>query len=309
MFWGGLVFTSGWIMRILSSYHPTNLNLYIAQTCLTLAGPPIYAASEYNILGRLMHYLPMHAPLHPGRLLYVFIYLGAAVESMTAAGASLAATSVRDDAAALKTGGTLVSVSLVLQAAVECLFLFMIALMHYRAARSRMLAKNIKTLCIMLYGTSTLILIRCIFRAIESFATFGVTEPEQCSSLCRLVMRHEWYLYVFEALPMAVYTIWLNIIHPGRFLPRDKAQYLDIDGSTERLGPGWIDRRSKWETFVDPFDLTNTMKGQPSHEKYWLRGEQWPIAIGGSFAQGTAGNAGRSLLGRTYSEVSRKAEA
>lgn len=310
MFWGGTVFTAGWIMRILSSYHPANRNLYIAQTCLVLAGPPIYAAAEYNILGRLLHYLPMHSPLHPGRVLLVFIYLGAAVESLTAAGAAEigGSTGKHLDANLYRRGSTLVSISLVLQGAVELVFISMVALIHHRAAKARMLSPNVRTLCIMLYGTSTFVLIRCIFRAIESFATMTITEPSQCTALCRLTLLHEWYIYVFEALPMALYTIWLNIVHPGRYLSRDKKRYLDIDGATERLGPGWIDNRSKWETFADPFDLTNTLKGQPRHEKFWLRSDQWPVASGGSFAQGTATNATRSLLGNKYRRASTKPE-
>ena len=91
-----------------------------------------------------------------------------------------------------------------------------------------------------------------------------VTDPSLCTGACRVISHQEWYLYVFEALPMALYTIWLNVMHPGRFLPREKQRYLDIDGTTERLGPGWIDRRAAWATFVDPMDLTNTLKGQPA---------------------------------------------
>lgn len=139
-----------------------------------------------------------------------------------------------------------------------------------------MLSSNVRALCIMLYGTSTLVLFRCIFRAIDSFATQSVIEASQCGSLCRLVSEREWYIYVFEATPMAIYTIWLNIMHPGRYLPRDKNQYLDLDGNTERIGPGWLDGRSKWQTFADPFDLVNTAKGHPAHEKFWLDAQRWP---------------------------------
>lgn len=111
MFWGGTVFTAGWIMRVLSSYDPANKNLYIAQTCLILGGPPIYAAAEYNVLGRLMSYLPMHAIFHPGRVVTVFIYLGATVESLTAAGAAKMAASKGEDIPAYMLGGKLVSIS------------------------------------------------------------------------------------------------------------------------------------------------------------------------------------------------------
>ncbi|KAK5169917.1 uncharacterized protein LTR77_005895 [Saxophila tyrrhenica] len=307
MFWGGTVFTAGWIMRIFSSYDPSNKALYIAQTCLVLGGPPIYAAAEYNILGRLMSYLPMHAVFHPRRVIIVFVYLGALVESLTAAGAAKMAASKGLDISEYVLGGKLVSISLVLQAAVECVFVSFVATMHYRAARAHHLSRNVRALCFMLYGTSALVLFRCIFRAVEAFATQGVLTPEQCGSLCRLVETREWYIYVFEATPMAIYTIWLNVMHPGRYLPRNKFQYLDVDGTTERLGPGWVDRRSQWQTWADPFDLVKTIKGRPAHEKYWLQSERWPAAEG-SFAQGTASNATRSLSGKLYRRVSMKPE-
>lgn len=272
MGWGGAVFTSGWIMRTISSYQPSNLNLYIAQNVLVLAGPPIYAAAEYNMLGRLMHYLPMHAPLHPGRLVIFFIYCGAAVESLTAAGASMRATSAgklatESGRASYRTAGTLISVSLTLQAAVEVLFICMVILIHMRARKASMLPKNVRTICYTLYGTSILVLIRCIFRAIEAFAVETITDRAKCNDLCHLVLFNEWYLYVFEAVPMVIYTYWLNFIHPGRSLPRMKRRYLDVDGKTERLGPekGWIDSRSSFATFLDPFDFEGQIKGKPSH--------------------------------------------
>lgn len=76
-----------------------------------LGGPPIYAAAEYNILGRLMNYLPMHAPFHPNRVVIVFIYLGAAVESLTGAGAAMMATSQGEDVDKYELGGRLISIS------------------------------------------------------------------------------------------------------------------------------------------------------------------------------------------------------
>ena len=84
---------TGWIVRAVFSHTPLNLPLYIGQTILIYAGPPIFAAAEYNILGRLMQYVPMHAPLHPRRVVIVFVYLGALVEALTGAGAGRPAKS------------------------------------------------------------------------------------------------------------------------------------------------------------------------------------------------------------------------
>jgi hypothetical protein len=293
MFWGGAVFSAGWAVRTVSSYDNQNLNLYIAQSCLIYGGPPIYSAAEYNVLGRMMGYLPMHAPINPRRVTYFFIYLGILVESLTAAGASTMAAN-QDDPDAIKRGGLLISVSLVLQGSLELFFITMVATIHQRAARANMLPRNVRNLCIMLYGTSSFIIFRCIFRAIESFSTMT---GDSCNSVCHLVVYNEWYLYAFEAAPMVIYTIWLNIIHPGRLLPKEPNRYLDLDGKTERMGPGWKDHRSLVESFIDPFDFQGMLKGSDNHDKFWLEPEKWPIAEG-SFTDGTASNvAGKKVVG------------
>lgn len=259
-------------MRAVSSRNLENIPTFIAQTVLIFAGPPIYAAAEYNILGRLMHYLPMHALLNPSRVLYLFIYLGAAVEGLTAAGATLM-SSATVGSSNYSSGGVLISVALVLQGVVECLFLSMVALLHHRCVRGRMLAPNVRMLCIMLYGTSSLVLLRCIFRAVQAFSMY----TENCGQYyCGTFSNDEWYLYVFEAVPMALYTYWLNIIHPGRYLPVEHKRYLDPDGKTERMGPGWIDERSKAMTLIDLFDVKSAFRGRSESTKFWLRPEEWP---------------------------------
>lgn len=259
-------------MRAISSRDLENIPKFIAQTVLILAGPPIYAAAEYNILGRLMHYLPMHAPLNPSRVVFLFIYIGAVVEGLTAAGATLMA-SATIGTPQYTSAGVLISVALVLQGVAECLFLSMVALLHHRCVRGRMLAPNVRMLCIMLYGTSSLVLLRCIFRAVQAFRMY----TDKCGQYyCGTATNDEWYLYLFEAVPMAVYTCWLNIIHPGRYLPVEHKRYLDLDGKTERIGPGWIGERSKAMTFVDLFDVKSAFRGRLESTKFWLHPEEWP---------------------------------
>lgn len=266
-------------MRAVSTRDLENIPPFIAQTVLILAGPPIYAAAEYNILGRLMHYLPMHAPLNPSRVVYLFIYMGAGVEGLTAAVATLMASGGSSSVGSsnFMTGGVLISVALVLQGVVECFFLSMVALLHYRCVRSRMLAPNVRMLCIMLYGTSSLVLLRCIFRVVQAFSMYA----GNCGQYyyCGASSKDEWYLYVFEAAPMALYTYWLNVVHPGRYLPVEHERYLDPDGKTERIGPGWIDERSKALTFIDLFDVKSAFRGRSESSKFWLRPEEWPACL------------------------------
>ena len=58
-----------------------------------------------------------------------------------------------------------------------------------------------------------------------------------------------------EAAPMVVLTYWLNMRRSARLLPVELKQYLDLDGQTERICTGWIDKRSDWKTFADPFAI------------------------------------------------------
>lgn len=285
-FWGGLLFTIGWILRCISSYHTGNENLYIAQAVFIYLAPPVYSAAAYNIVGRLMNYLPMHAVFHPDRVLLVFVYAGAAVESITVAGAAKNAAA-GNDLGQYKSGGVLIAAGLILQAVVEGMVIAVVAIVHTRAAKAGPVPRNVTILCTTLYGTSTFVLLRCIFRTVESFEIFGNLG---CTENCGPILSNEWYLFAFELGPMLIFTFWLNLLHPGRYLPRNKTRYLETDGRTERMGPGWSDRRDPWETFIDPLDFQGRMRGQVSHDQYWLRPDEWPICDDGSFAERTASN-------------------
>ena len=289
---GGLVYLVGWILRCISSYNPSDKNIFIAQAIFTFAGPPIYSAAAYNLLGRLMNYLPMFASFNPYRVVYLFIYLGILVEGLTAAGASrLAAGSGEDDRDRYRSGGILISVSLVLQAVVESALMAMVAQLHYRCLRANMITRNVRIVCYTLYGTSTFVIFRCVFRAIEAFTTYFT---DDCTGVCESIVRNEWYLYALEVAPMIIFTYWINILHPGRQLPSSVGRYLDYN-KIERFGPGWKDTRHPLMTFVDPMDFIGLMTGEASHDKYWLRPEEWPICEDGSFTDGTASNVrGRS---------------
>ncbi|KAK5156134.1 hypothetical protein LTS14_005021 [Recurvomyces mirabilis] len=275
MVWGGSVFTAGWVCRAISSFQTTSSSLYMAQTILLYAGPPIYSAAEYSVLGRLMYHLPMYAPFDPGHVTLFFIYLGAAVEALAAAGAAyIGANRHTTDISIFITGGKLLSASLLLQAVLELFFIIMVAYLHRRASRDGLATRNVRTLCIMLYGTSTFVLLRCTARAIESFGTQTVTH---CTPLCRILLFHEWFLYVFEAAPMVIYTYWINFIHPGRLLPKNKKCYLDPDGTTERLGPGWIDKRARASRWTDLLDIRGLMNNKRTRDAFWLRPDEWPV--------------------------------
>ncbi len=239
----------------------------------------------------------MHAMLNPRMVKYCFIYLGALVEALTAAGAAQLATN-DPGTDKFKSAGTLLAVATVLQGAIEIPFMAMVSVLHYRSSKSGMLSKNVRTVCITLYGCSILILLRSIFRAVESFSMYG----KDCT-YCGNITKKEWYLYALEAAPMVLYTFWLNVIHTGRFLPAHRNRYLDVDGKTERMGPGWIDDRSWVEIAIDPFNWMKNHKAGGEHTKFWLMPHKWPVCEDGSFAVGTGSNRARKQDGSFYKKV------
>ncbi|KAJ5090955.1 hypothetical protein N7532_009639 [Penicillium argentinense] len=60
-----------------------------------------------------------------------------------------------------------------------------------------------------LYFSLTMITIRIAFRLAEYSKGVGADEPTNT---------HEWYQYVFDALPMFLAVLILNVLHPGRIL-------------------------------------------------------------------------------------------
>ena len=218
MLWASIVWLAGFITRTISIYYPQNVNLFITQFVLIIVGPPLYAAAEYFILGRLMAYLPYHAPLHPGRVLSTFFLLSVAIESLTANGAANSAGSGRlpeQRASGLRC----IQAALVLQALVDTGFCGLVALVHRRARRAKTCPRNVSTVCVVLYVTSLMMLVRCIVRAVEGFEA-AACDPDApgYNGYCGPVQRHEWFLWVFEVANITVFVAALALFPPGKYL-------------------------------------------------------------------------------------------
>ena len=292
MLWASTVWTAGFITRAISIHQTQNVDIFITQYVLVLVGPPLFAASEYFILGRLLAYLPYHAPLHPGRVLSTFFLLSAAVEALTANGAANSAGTDRDPDQR-KSGLMCLKAALILQAVVEASFCSLVAIVHYRCRRAGHFPRNVRVVCAVLYTTSLMMLVRCVVRAVEGFEAADC-DPDApgYDGYCGVVSRHEWFLWVFEVANITLFIAALAAFPPGRYLPKSYKRYLDpVDGRTERMGPGYgkADKRPLILTILDPFNIFGILTGRGmATDKFW---EKEQPACEGSFADKSMGKA------------------
>lgn len=285
--WASVTWLAGFITRAISVYNPSSVGLFIAQYVLLFVGPPLYAVSEYFILGRLLSYLPYHTPLHPERVMSTFLVLGAVVEALAASGAA-SSVSATDNPGVRSAAITRIKASLILQEVVEACFFGLVLLVEYRCRKAGCFPRNVKIMCRILYVTSLMMAIRCIVRTIEGFEATGCDPfAPEFKGYCGPVQQYEWVLWVFEVANITLFVGLLVIFHPGRYLPSDKARYLDpIDGVTERIGPGYsaADNRPWLITVLDPFDLGGMISGKgkgTAVDHFW---EQDNAVANGSFA-------------------------
>lgn len=270
-----IVWLAGIIIRTVSVFNPSSVALFIAQYVLIFTGPPLYAASEYFILGRLLEYLPYHAPLHPGRVMTSFLLLNAAVEGLAASGAA-SSSSADPNSEGHAAAMLRIKVALILQEVLEVFFFGLVVLVEYRCRRARQFPHNVRVVCRILYVTSLMMTLRCVVRTVEGFeATKCDPYAPDFKGYCGPVQQYEWFLWVFEIANITVIIALLVIFHPGRYLPSDTKQYLDpADSTTERLGPGYsaVDKRPFLITILDPFDMGRIFTGKGAIvDTYWER--------------------------------------
>lgn len=68
---------------------------------------------------------------------------------------------------------------------------------------------------------------------------------------------------------MFLNTLLLNVWHPGRYLPPGTHTFLALDGLTERVGPGWEDKRPLLLKMFDFCDLVGLVTGRDKKNRYW----------------------------------------
>ncbi|KAF7596195.1 hypothetical protein BBP40_002725 [Aspergillus hancockii] len=242
-----LMFTAGFALREYGAFHysfsNSDLYTYIASTALIYMSPPLLELANYHVLGRILYYVPYHSPIHPGRVLTTFGLLSGVVEVLNALGVSYIANPELPGST-ITLGHILMKISLIAQVTVITVFCLLAAVFQRRCYRSGIRTRSISAPLLTLYISTSLILVRCIYRIVEHFGATKIhaSSSEDTSDLSP-ILRHEWFFYVFEASLMLVNTVLWNWQHPRLYLPEKSNVYLAQDGETELKGPGWKDQR------------------------------------------------------------------
>lgn len=204
--------------------------------------------------------------MHPGRVISTFVGLDTIIGALTANGAAIA-SDPSNSPSRLRSGRDQFRASILMQLFCFIGFICLEITFHRRCLKAKnVITPRLRTVFFLLYASSTLILVRNIYRVIEVFQ--GVDG---------YVSSHEAFFYVFDGALMIINTVMFNVMHPMMFLPNSINVYLATDGCSERMGPGWTDKRNFFVTLIDPFDVIGLLRGKDKKEKFWEREEEFPI--------------------------------
>ncbi|KAJ5737664.1 uncharacterized protein N7483_002789 [Penicillium malachiteum] len=221
----GLLFEcAGFIARIFSHFDTMALGPYIVQTMLILVAPPLFAASIYMTLGRIVVKLGAEEKfIIPVWFLTKIFVIGDVVSFLLqCGGGSFMAVGTLS---AMSTGANIVVGGLVVQLLFFGFFVYLSASLHWRMKRRPQynhVCESVRSYGIeskgqitweslmwAIYVASLLILVRSVFRVVE------FVEGND-----GFIMHREYLLYIFDACLMSLTGIVLIVVYPGSFLGR-----------------------------------------------------------------------------------------
>lgn len=205
--------TIGYIGRVLSHYDPEGLGPFIMQSLLILLGPALFAASIYMTLGRIIRAVQAErlAVIPPAWQTRLFVMGDVLSFLLQMAGGGIQAVGTLE---LLHTGEKIITAGLFVQIAFFGLFTVTSVVVNWRL-RSRPTAKFMRNdvprqpILYMLYSVSALILIRSIFRVVEYI-----------QGNAGYLLRNEIWLYIFDALLMAIVMLTFLLYHPTLLLAK-----------------------------------------------------------------------------------------
>ncbi|KAL1632091.1 hypothetical protein SLS56_003980 [Neofusicoccum ribis] len=205
---GGFFQWVGYIGRALSSQDQWALGPFIQQTLLLLIAPALFAASVYMILGRIILTTDgeQHSLIRQKWLTKVFVTGDVISFLAQSAGGGIMASGTQS---AMETGEHIVVVGLFLQLAFFGFFMVVGSLFYARIGRQPT-AKSVDPTMPwrkhfwVLMAASLLIFVRSVFRVIEYLMGND-----------GYLLRHEVFLYIFDAVLMLSVMVLFNVVHPS----------------------------------------------------------------------------------------------
>ncbi|KAJ6191037.1 hypothetical protein N7519_001058 [Penicillium mononematosum] len=210
---GGAFQIIGYICRALAHNDKENIPIYSVGTIMILLAPPLYAASIYMTLGRLIVHLDAeNLSLVPVKWLTAIFVTGDVIAFvMQAAGGGIMASGTLS---AMTTGEHITIGGLAVQLVFFSVFIVASSIFHYRirnnpteksVGRSR--TSTWEAVMAGLYVASILILVRSIFRLIE-----------YAQGNNGYLISHEVFMYVFDSMLMFFAMVAMSIFHPSKVL-------------------------------------------------------------------------------------------
>ncbi|KAF2680529.1 hypothetical protein K458DRAFT_345189 [Lentithecium fluviatile CBS 122367] len=264
------LFIVGFAVRVYGAWDIDNVTVLIVSTICIYSAPPILELANYHVLGRILYYIPYHAPLHPGRTLTTFGTLSFFVELLNGLGVAFL-TNPNIPQSRQDLGHILMKTALITQIFVMLMFVAIVGVFHRRCRKSGIKNKNVDGVLVTMYISTFYIMTRTVYRVVEHFGVSRApADPGPAWDPMTLspVVRYEYYFYIFEAGLMLSNSLLWNTRHPRRHLPQDYHVYLAQDGVSEMQGPGWSTEQSWLMTFIDPFGWFAGKKG-PKQKQFW----------------------------------------
>ncbi|CAG7952554.1 unnamed protein product [Penicillium nalgiovense] len=210
---GGAFQIIGYICRALAHNDKENIPIYSVGVIMILLAPPLYAASIYMTLGRLIVHLDAeNLSLVPVKWLTAIFVTGDVIAFvMQAAGGGIMASGTLS---AMTTGEHITIGGLVVQLVFFSVFIIASSIFHYRIRKNpteksvdRSRTSTWELVMTGLYVTSVLILVRSIFRLIE-----------YAQGNSGYLISHEVFMYVFDSMLMFFAMVAMSISHPSKVL-------------------------------------------------------------------------------------------
>ncbi|KAK0644835.1 Protein RTA1 [Lasiodiplodia hormozganensis] len=217
---GGFCQLIGYIGRAMSAKDQWDLGPYIIQNLLLLIAPAFFAASVYMVLGRIILVTDgeKHSVISKKWLTKLFV-TGDVISLLAQSGGG--GYMAMGTLSAMHTGEKIVIFGLFVQLLFFGFFMFVSTLFYMRMQKEptgRSMDPNIewRKHFFVLMAASLFVFVRSVFRVIEYI-----------SGNNGYLLKHEVFLYIFDACLMLAVMVLFNIAHPSEI--------------TEKLGGGYAD--------------------------------------------------------------------